>query len=80
VNNATCLDCKHCEHWTEYGTDLHDCGLVTENARSVRRGTMTQQEHDMKWAVYFFAIDQSCEDEAASHCPQFEALEVHEHG
>lgn len=80
MSKRTCLDCVHCEHWTEYGSELHDCKLATQESRSVATNAMTREEYAKRWGVYLFAIDQCCEDAAATRCPQFEALEVHEHG
>jgi hypothetical protein len=80
MSERTCLDCVHCEHWTEYGSELHDCRLATKESRDLYVGKVTPEEYSTRWSVYLFAIDQCCEDAAATHCPQYEALEVHEHG
>lgn len=76
----TCLGCKHCEYWEEYGQELHDCKLATVESRQLRQGRITQEEYDMKWAVYLFTIDLALEDQAALRCPQYEELEVHDNG
>ena len=80
MNDApTCLGCKNCEYWVEHGQELHDCGSATKDLRLVRKGEMTQEAYELKWAIYLFTIDLALEDEAAIRCPQYEELEVHEH-